>query len=203
MSAGAAPTGNLPNRLPHGAQLALAFLLGGITVIVAGRFLPVFDRPVPTRQLATGIDLNRADKAELMQLPHVSEKRADAILGERDRRGGFSRSGELRGVGGIGPAREAELIPHVRVAADEQWLKSDSEGAAAPRGKKEAPSGVVDVNRADVAKLQSLPGIGPVLAGRLLAERERGPFKSVDDLRRVSGIGPKTLEKIRPFVKVD
>ena len=43
----------------------------------------------------------------------------------------------------------------------------------------------------------------PALAARIIAEREKRPFASADDLRRVNGIGPKTLEKLRPFVVVN
>jgi competence ComEA-like helix-hairpin-helix protein len=56
----------------------------------------------------------------------------------------------------------------------------------------------IDPNRADAVELTSLDGIGPQLAQRILAERARGgAFKSVDELRRVSGIGEKTLARIR------
>jgi competence protein ComEA len=58
----------------------------------------------------------------------------------------------------------------------------------------------IDINHADQAELQKLPGIGPKLSQRILDERAKGPFKSIDELRRVPGIGPKTLEKVRPFV---
>ena len=47
-----------------------------------------------------------------------------------------------------------------------------------------------------------LPGIGPKMAQRIVDERRKAPFKTVDDLRRVSGIGPKTLERLRPFIPV-
>ena len=53
----------------------------------------------------------------------------------------------------------------------------------------------LDVNSASEAELDSLPGIGPVLAARIIAAR---PFASADDLRRVKGIGAKNYEKIRP-----
>lgn len=59
----------------------------------------------------------------------------------------------------------------------------------------------VDVNAATAAELMLLPGIGPALAGRIIADRrENGPFGSVDDLDRVSGIGVRTVERLRPFV---
>jgi competence protein ComEA len=61
----------------------------------------------------------------------------------------------------------------------------------------------VDLNRAGEAELIALPGIGPALAGRILAERERrGRFRSVDELLEVRGIGPATLERLRERVVV-
>lgn len=60
---------------------------------------------------------------------------------------------------------------------------------------------LVDVNRADWPELIQLPGVGVILANKLIAERESGgPFNGVEDLRRVNGIGPRTLERIRPYV---
>ena len=50
--------------------------------------------------------------------------------------------------------------------------------------------------------MQKLPGIGPTLAKRIVETREAEPFRSVEDLRRVRGIGVKTLEKLRPLVVV-
>ena len=56
----------------------------------------------------------------------------------------------------------------------------------------------IDPNRADADELTALPGIGPALAHRIVAERERGgPFRDADELARVSGIGEKTVEKLR------
>lgn len=59
---------------------------------------------------------------------------------------------------------------------------------------------LVDVNAASVEELALLPGIGPRIAGRIVSDRaERGPFASVDELRRVKGIGAATLDRVRPF----
>ena len=72
-------------------------------------------------------------------------------------------------------------------------------------GHPEAPAtpALVDVNAAPADELETLPGIGPVMAGRIVAHREaNGPFGSVDDLQDVPGIGPKTLESLRPLVSV-
>jgi competence protein ComEA len=59
------------------------------------------------------------------------------------------------------------------------------------------PQTKLDVNAASLAELQNIPGIGPVVAQRIIEAR---PFKSADDLQRVKGIGAgKRYEKIRPF----
>lgn len=59
----------------------------------------------------------------------------------------------------------------------------------------------VDVNQAAWPELALLPGIGPQLAQRIVADREaHGPFTAVEDLRRVRGIGPKTVERMRPYL---
>jgi competence protein ComEA len=60
----------------------------------------------------------------------------------------------------------------------------------------------IDLNMASAADLQRLPGIGPTLAQRIIGERQRRPFQSVDDLDRVTGIGMKTIEKLRRFAAV-
>ena len=61
----------------------------------------------------------------------------------------------------------------------------------------------LDVNQATAQQLQQLPGIGPVLAGRIVEFRNsRGGFTNVDELRRVKGIGRKTFERIRAFIAV-
>jgi competence protein ComEA len=62
----------------------------------------------------------------------------------------------------------------------------------------------VAVNSATWVEWDQLDGIGPVLAKRIVADREEhGPFQSPEDLLRVKGIGSKTLEKMRPFLIVD
>ena len=58
----------------------------------------------------------------------------------------------------------------------------------------------IDLNSADAFMLELLPEIGPSLAERIIAYRsENGSFSSVDDLLQVSGIGPATLESVRPY----
>ena len=62
---------------------------------------------------------------------------------------------------------------------------------------------VVDLNGAPAHVLEALPRLGPALVGRIIAEREARPFARVDDLdARVRGIGPATVESLRPFLTV-
>lgn len=85
-------------------------------------------------------------------------------------------------------------------------------GPAAPPGTGTAPgstggstptSTLVNVNSASAEELETLPGIGEVLAQAIISHREEhGPFAAVDDLEEVSGIGPVTLEEIRDLVTV-
>jgi|SRR6267378_5273913 len=80
---------------------------------------------------------------------------------------------------------------------------ADSMPAAAPprRAPPQVPVGRIDPNRASVAELIRLPGIGPSLAGRIVADRDQhGAFASPEALLRVRGIGPKTLDRIRGFL---
>jgi competence ComEA-like helix-hairpin-helix protein len=64
-------------------------------------------------------------------------------------------------------------------------------------------TGPLDVNTANAAGLQTLPGIGPGLAEQIVMDRERnGPFRTPEDLLRVPGIGPKRFERIRPLVRL-
>jgi len=61
----------------------------------------------------------------------------------------------------------------------------------------------VDLNRADAGVLDQLPGIGPVLAGRIVEHRHvSGPYRSAEDLLAVRGIGPALLERLRDRVTV-
>jgi len=75
-------------------------------------------------------------------------------------------------------------------------------GAVAPLSVAEDVD-PIDLNRASAKELTRLPGIGEAIAKRIVDFRDRhGPFKHVDDLMKVKGIGEKSLEKIRPHVRV-
>jgi competence protein ComEA len=90
------------------------------------------------------------------------------------------------------------LIP-VRGAQTSVALENSKPGQRATKAK--APSRPVNVNTAGSEELQTLPGIGPALAARILTKRAQGRFSSMDDLDEIKGLGPKKLAAIKPFVR--
>lgn len=66
-----------------------------------------------------------------------------------------------------------------------------------------APAQSVNVNTATVAQFEALPGIGPSMAQRIVAYRDKnGPFKKLEDLMNVQGIGEKSFLKLRPLLTI-
>jgi competence ComEA-like helix-hairpin-helix protein len=213
---------------PRPAQWAMIFLLGAATALLAGHALKMLrwgTRPTelePGAGLGFRIDLNRADRAELLQLPGVGDSLAQKILDYRRNQGAFREVDDLGKVPGFGPARLERLRPWICVETEED---EDAEQPAVahkpaqpPRKKNPAPAkagkdqkqavgkkgaslkGKINVNWSPAAELQKLPHIGKVKAQRIIEERRKHPFKSVEDLKRVSGIGVKTIELLRPHV---
>lgn len=145
------------------------------------------------------IDPNRASEVELDRLPGVGPALAGRIVASRDAEGPFRRPEDLGRVPGIGDATLARLRDLVELSDPPAGGGStDLSG-----GSRDRAGGIVDVNRAGADELESLPGIGPALAGRIVeARRERGRFRTVDELIEVPGIGPAVLDRIRARVAV-
>ncbi|MFN0012089.1 MAG: ComEA family DNA-binding protein [Phycisphaerales bacterium] len=102
-----------------------------------------------------------------------------------------------------GPAAEASLpLDAASAGASVRAPESASPSSVAPVAGASLTSRI-DLNAASRVELESLPGIGPALAGRIIESREQfGPFATVESLTRVKGIGPKTLDRLRPLVRV-
>lgn len=125
-------------------------------------------------------------------------------------RAGFLLAGGLLGVAFSGPAPGG-----LEECRDPGWAPSDAGGrrlvcAAAPPHRLERGEsaeillfgGRLDLNRANAAALEVLPGVGPRRAQAIVAARGERPFSGVGDLVRVYGIGRGTVERIRPWVEV-
>src|SRR5262245_36352791 len=184
---------------PRCAQLATAFLLGLATALVVAHGLSLSrwgTRPTELHVLgpAQPIDLNHADRSELLQLPGVGEGLAERIERYRQQNGPFRSVRDLTRVQGIGPRTLERLAGWVCVRADNESAPEDvprrrptevekkntvcssrQAGAAKAAALKEP----VNLNRATAEELTRLPGIGPKLSQRIVDERRNGPFKSV------------------------
>ena len=112
-------------------------------------------------------------------------------------------------VNRAGGARKGADLTSLNLAAplaDGTQIVVPRPGATVPAGGGSTDAGstaLINVNTASETELETLPDVGPVTAAAIIDHRtQNGPFAAVDDLIDVSGIGPATLEQIRPFVTV-
>ena len=111
-----------------------------------------------------------------------------------DQAGGVAAHADLGGLAADVLPAEAVTIPTTGYA----------DAPARPRRSSANNPVRMNLNTADAALLQRLPRIGPALAGRIIAYRQNvGPFRRVEDVVNVRGIGDKTLEKIAPYLYVE
>ncbi|MDD3086515.1 MAG: helix-hairpin-helix domain-containing protein [Patescibacteria group bacterium] len=97
---------------------------------------------------------------------------------------------------------QIEQLKSATPSADSQPATSPSPSASLAPTPSQA-AGKININTATVVQLDSLPGIGPVYAQRIIDYRTaNGPFTSIDQVQNVKGIGPKTLEKFRDLVTI-
>lgn len=144
------------------------------------------------------------------------------IVGAVDNPGVFrlprdSRVGDLvAAAGGYGPrvdteraGRELNLAAllrdgdQIRVPSrDDTVGPSTTSGTGAKSSATRAPSAPIDLNRASAEELDTLPGIGPATAAKILASRDEQPFTAVDDLRSRKLVGEKTFANLKDLVTV-
>ncbi len=106
----------------------------------------------------------------------------------------------LQAAGGLtGAADPLSVNPAARLSDGQQvWVRARSTTASASTGDER-----LNINLADQAALERLPGIGPATAQKIIAYREQhGAFRTLEDLLQVPGIGPATLDRIRDLITV-
>ena len=129
------------------------------------------------------VDLNHSDAQALMALDGMGASRARAVMAARP----FTRPSDLVRARGFGARTAAQLVPLVQTV----------DPPPPPEPER------VRINEASQTELVALPGVGPVLAERIVAERERGgAFTDAADLVRVRGIGPVLSERLAPLVEL-
>jgi len=121
---------------------------------------------------------------------------ADAISAA----GGVAADAETAGVNQARVVTDGEQVRVPRVGEPPRPDPARGEATAPEAG---GPAARVDLNRATLAELDTLPGVGPATATAIIAWRdENGGFRRVDDLLEVPGIGPARLERLRALVRV-
>jgi DNA uptake protein ComE-like DNA-binding protein len=173
-------------------------LLGACVVL-----LMVSGGAAPAAEKKEKVDLNTASMSELESLPGVGPAIAKRIVDNRPYSSvaGLSKAGvtdatlaKLRGMVTVSRARsEAPKSEPAAKKESRETARSEPKSAAAPSGGDK-----VDVNSASVRELQSLPGVGPAIAKRIVENR---PYSSMPDLAR-AGVSDALLTKIRPSIRV-
>lgn len=137
------------------------------------------------------VDVDRAPASELARLPRIGPALAARIVTEREEHGSFGSLEELDRVSGVGPAVLEAVRRHVVFSAPP--VRSAT---------SQVPE-IVTLNTASAQQLARLPAIGPVKARAIVEDRRRrGPFGRLEELTRVRGIGPATVEQLRGSVRV-
>lgn len=178
------------------ASLALVLLLGRLA-LGAGTTTPAAPLPPPPAGEVSGsgapssrvvVDVVGAVRRPgLYRLPQRA-RIADAVT----RAGGSTAKADLAQVNLAAPLADGEQIVVPRRG------DSTPSSASTAAGSSSAP---IQLSTATLAELDSLPGVGPVTAQKILAYRqEHGAFHSVDELDAVPGIGPKRLDQLRDLV---
>ena len=114
----------------------------------------------------------------------------------------------VEAAGVVGPCRETLLSLSSLSAAERLTLRQvgatcELQRTSLPASQRFVLGMALDLNEASQEDLEALPGVGPSVARAIVEDRtQHGPFLSVEDLDRVKGIGPKTIERLREFITV-
>jgi competence protein ComEA len=183
-----------------GARRHAPWVIAAATAVVVAAGA-LFTRPAPARIAPPG---RPEAAAAAVLLVHVA--------GEVRRPGLYELAEGARVADAVeaagGPRRGADLdalnlaAPVADGARIEVPARRPNAPSTVPGATPDVPE-TISINVADAAVLETIPGIGPVKAAAIVAHRdERGPFAAIEDLLDVTGIGPATLEQLRPYVSL-
>lgn len=139
------------------------------------------------------------DVAGWVRRPGVYEfASGDRVIDAVNRAGGARKGADLTTLNLAAPLTDGTQIVIPKPGGTVPGGAGSSADGAASGG-----AALININTASETELEDLPGVGPVTAAAIIDYRtQNGPFSAVDDLVDVSGIGPSTLEEIRPFATV-
>ena len=152
----------------------------------------------PDRTADVVVDVEGAVRRPGIQRLAAGSRVGDAIAAA----GGYGvRADLLAAAQAINLAEALKDGAKVRVPALGETAVAGS-ASQTPGSATAGMGALIDLNHADEGQLDSLPGVGPVTAGKIIAARTTAPFASIDDLGTRGVVGPSTLEKLRPLVTV-
>ncbi|GAB4189846.1 MAG: hypothetical protein OHK0022_02310 [Roseiflexaceae bacterium] len=208
-----------PWMLQRGMLLALGALVAGIPLVVTlflARGTATVGAPPPeTVDLLSEVGTAPEDAGPADSRDRPAEGIVVYVSGAVQRPDVYSLPADARvkdlvlAAGGMSVSADAEQINLAERLRDGQHIHIPRQGSAAAPAQAAASTqsgdtgDLVDLNRASAAELDALKGIGPALAQRIIEHREsNGPFKSVEDLREIKGIGEALYNSIAPLVTV-
>ena len=184
-------------RWTVGVRAALVLVAGVLVVVVGANFMgSLAPAPVPL-PVAVGSELDSVSQRENTVMVHVVGAVAEPGVVSLPE---SSRVQDALALAG-GALEDADLrsVNLARAVFDGEQIVVPRRGD--PFESSPGASGLISLSQADQASLETLPRIGPATAERIIAWREsNGPFRSVEDLLAISGIGPATLEGLADLV---
>jgi competence protein ComEA len=203
------------------AVLVLVALLGAGFVWVRATPRPV-DLPAVAGQAASGSAQGQATSASAQTLPRAAPEESAGggssgwvavhVAGLVRRPGlvrlpaGSRVLDAIRAAGGAISGADLDAVNLARKLTDGEQVRIPAHGDPAPPPlagpAATAPSGPLDLNTATLEQLDTLPGVGEVTAGRIVAYRTAHPFTTVDELLEVPGIGQRRFDQLKDLVTV-
>lgn len=149
------------------------------------------------------IDADQASPEALARLPRVGLAMAKRIVADREAHGPFGGPAGLDRVPGVGPGLLAAIAPHLTFSSPPPPPGPGRAANPVPSADLTASPEPVDLNAADAAALDALPGVGLAKARAVIRYREaNGPFRAVQELARVPGFGAAALGRLTGRVRV-